>query len=183
MIETLKHAIICLQIAKANCDPKISMESTYDLNDVLSNFSHSSTAAHPHSLKAKEYNPKSLENSLSGLEAEKLSIGISQIKEKEKSDVRQLETQISQSSKQNNYNRTRLPVESYSSSDDENNIMNDSHTTSNSHNNNEDDFKSYNEFDDDEDEDDDADDDQEFVGKNVNEDNDSESFYDAIDQK
>lgn len=43
MIETLKHAIICLQIAKANADPKNNLDVTNDLNQAIQNFNRPQT--------------------------------------------------------------------------------------------------------------------------------------------
>jgi hypothetical protein len=90
-------------------------------------------------------------------------------------------------------NSKQMPIESYSSSDQEENDNDVSNNNSltlvnavknakmnhNEINDNEEDFKSYDDFDDDED----ADDDDQRFGQKNNDDNDSESFYDAIDQK
>ena len=39
LIETIKHAIVCLQIAKANCDPSNDLQAKNELKQVLNNLS------------------------------------------------------------------------------------------------------------------------------------------------
>ncbi len=43
LIETIKHTIVCLQIAKVNCDPISSLHTNKDLQQVLSLFNSCST--------------------------------------------------------------------------------------------------------------------------------------------
>ena len=48
LIETIKHAIVCLQIAKVNCDPKFGLHTSNDLKQVLSFFNSCNKSSKPH---------------------------------------------------------------------------------------------------------------------------------------
>ena len=91
-------------------------------------------------------------------------------------------------SKTNNQHKTarHVPTESYSSSDDENGLSRTltrlKTSKEKSINENDDENNDFKSYDFDVDDDDDADDDQDFLRKETD-DNDSENFYDAIDQK
>jgi hypothetical protein len=208
------------------------MEKTYDLNDVLNNFSTSLHVSHGCqagavggglSSKPKEYNPAksahhqqnraatdSLNNSMFSTTLSQ-SLNASQDTKNNSNGDKSLLSKLAENKhgqkvvcgndlsnggkpKSSTMNRMSqkssrvVPVESYSSSDDEHvDRVNGAPKSANNDDENNNDFKS-DEFDDDDDDDDDdaddddANDDQDFIRKK-NDDNDSESFYDAVDQK
>ena len=49
LVETIKHAIVCLQISKVNCDPINGFHTNHDLNQILAYF-------HSISIDSKPYN-------------------------------------------------------------------------------------------------------------------------------
>ena len=58
LIETVKHSIVCLQVAKVNCDPRNGLHTNNDLKQVLSFFNNNTKSTN---LNKKESDKKKIE--------------------------------------------------------------------------------------------------------------------------
>jgi hypothetical protein len=216
LIETLKHAIVCLQIAKANCDPSNVIDSTEDLREVLSHFDQTNLLTmknkiNSFAISATSTSSAQLSNSTSISNDGKLKPNASSTiqtsitqgdgetrlnemnvcnnrADKSNDTIRHNDedTKINNKTKKK---RLKMPVSSYSSSDDETQQSKQKDHSSSSGMENfydhrlEEDEDTVDETDFYESNFDRSDDDD--MNRNNNhelDDNDSESFYDAIDQ-